>query len=340
MKHVYINEYLKNDRLSGFYILKSASVKQTKSGNDYLDGSISDKSGELRIKVWGYNENDLSLTVGGIVFVSGNVAEYAGALQATLATIRNASVNEVDDMEALLPSAPEPVVTMLKYFADTIEKYVHDQKLTNLLYKALGENKEALMTLPAAKMVHHDVIGGLVLHVREMLILGRHVVEAAEEILAAYNEIAVKDGKKEFHVDSELLMTGIIMHDMRKIREFTQGPLGLVTDYSVEGNLLGHIYMGAEYIHDLCKEFDVDAETEMLLKSMILSHHGKPEYGSAIVPQFLEAYLLHEIDDIDARLYLFREQFNATAPGELAPRHFALDGARAYHMVRSGEDHE
>lgn len=97
---------------------------------------------------------------------------------------------------------------------------------------------------------------------------------------------------------------------------------------------MGHIYMGAEHVHDLCKKHDVDEETERILKSMILSHHGIPEYGSAITPRFLEAYLLHEIDDIDAKLYVFRQTVSSTEEGQMSDPVWGLDRTRVYHLPK------
>jgi 3'-5' exoribonuclease len=131
-------------------------------------------------------------------------------------------------------------------------------------------------------------------------------------------------------INSDLLFTGVILHDIAKIKEFETNNLGLVTDYTVEGKLLGHISMGSEYVAAVCDRCSVDPEIKLLLKHMILSHHGKPEHGSAVTPSFLEAELLYICDYTDSRVYMYKEATSNINPGEFSPKIFGLDNKQIY----------
>jgi Predicted HD-superfamily hydrolase len=116
-------------------------------------------------------------------------------------------------------------------------------------------------------------------------------------------------------VNRDLLMAGTFCHDLAKAKEYMLSPVGLVTDYSVPGYLLGHLYMGAVEIAKVSQEIGISEEKSLLLQHMLLSHHGKPEYGAAVVPKTAEAMLLSMIDDLDAKMELIRESMEGQAPG-------------------------
>ena len=116
-------------------------------------------------------------------------------------------------------------------------------------------------------------------------------------------------------VNRDLLMAGTFCHDLAKAKEYMLSPVGLVTDYSVSGYLLGHLYMGAVEIAKVSQEIGISEEKSMLLQHMLLSHHGKPEYGAAVVPKTAEAMLLSMIDDLDTKMELIRESLEGQTPG-------------------------
>lgn len=312
----------------GYFILKFASVRQTKSGSDYLDSVLSDKSGELSAKKWDW-DTSVEAPVGSCVKVSAQVTEYNGNLQAVIKTMEKVDIEDVPNKADIVKTVPRNnVPDLIAFLKSTVEKEIPAGSLHDLLIDVVQE-MAAHPSMPAAKSVHHDIVGGLVQHVTEMVIIAQHLLDGADIVLRAYQK---KD--EDFAIQRDLVIAAVICHDIGKLREFEQGELGLVSDYSVDGNLMGHIYMGAEHVHDLCKKHDVDEETERILKSMILSHHGIPEYGSAITPRFLEAYLLHEIDDIDAKLYVFRQTVSSTEEGQMSDPVWGLDRTRVYHLPK------
>lgn len=326
-----ITELQNGDSFNGTYILKDAQIRQTKTGKSFLDGSLSDVSGTLKIKFWDFSK---ALPETGVAYdVAGNISEYMGNNQAVLNKL---AINENPGaavLTMLVPSSPTPTDQIMDDLNDMLTKYVHDPKLLQMSATVIHDNLDTFKVIPAAKTVHHEFLGGLATHVHEMLILEDKMLEAVDAIYKPYND----KSEDKIVVNKELLTVSIIFHDIGKIREFTIGKLGTVTDYSVEGHLLGHIYMSAEYIAEMCEQCGVDEEKSMMLQSMILSHHGKPEYGSAITPQFLEAFLLHEIDEIDAKLQIFREAWLKTTPGEFCPdKQWALDNIQPYRPSWTG----
>ena len=165
----------------------------------------------------------------------------------------------------------------------------------------------------AAKSVHHGFLSGLLMHTLNMLRL-------ADFLAAQYADT----------VNRSLLLTGTLLHDFAKEQEFTFSELGLVTDYSTKGQLLGHLVMGAQEVAAIAAELDLPEEKATLLEHLILSHHGQPEFGAAVLPQCAEAELLSLVDQIDSRMEIYREVLAPLKAGEFSQRVFALDNRRVY----------
>ena len=132
-------------------------------------------------------------------------------------------------------------------------------------------------------------------------------------------------------VNRSLMLAGTLLHDFKKREEFAFSELGLVTEYSVKGQLLGHLVMGAQEIAAFAAELGIPEEKSVLLQHMVLSHHGEPEFGAAVRPMCAEAELLSYIDMIDSRMEIYKENFEATPVGAFSERIFALDGKRIFH---------
>ena len=126
-------------------------------------------------------------------------------------------------------------------------------------------------------------------------------------------------------IDRSLLLTGTLLHDFAKSKEFAFSELGLVTNYSTGGQLLGHLVMGAQEVADTAKELGIPNDKSMLVQHMILSHHGEPEFGAAVRPLCAEAELLSLIDAVDSRMEIYRETYDTMEPDTFSPRIFALE---------------
>lgn len=135
-------------------------------------------------------------------------------------------------------------------------------------------------------------------------------------------------------IDRELLISGAILHDISKLEEFNVGELGIAEGYTVEGNLLGHLAMGAAKIDEYSKRLGISRKTSVLLQHMILSHHGEPEFGAAVRPMFIEAEVLSELDLMDSRIYEMREAVGSVKGGEFSARMWALDNRKLFNHER------
>ncbi|MBP5165828.1 MAG: HD domain-containing protein, partial [Oscillospiraceae bacterium] len=153
-------------------------------------------------------------------------------------------------------------------------------------------------------------LSGLLMHTLNMM-------RTADFLAGLYGDI----------IDRDLLLAGTMLHDMGKREEFSLSQLGLVSDYTPRGKLLGHLYICAEQVAALARELGTDGEKAMLLQHMILSHHGTPEFGAAVVPQCAESELLSYIDLIDSRMEIYAETLGDTPQGQFSARVYALDKA-------------
>ena len=300
------------DRIQGFYLLKSAVSKTTVSKKPFLAAVLADNTGEIEAKIWDYSGPIGSRDEGTILKIQGSVNDYKGKLQLIIEKIRLLAEGDQVDMGALLPVAPIDVDQYYRDIQDIVST-IEDEDYIAIAGEMLERHGEELRKIPAAKSVHHSFLHGLLMHTANMLSI-------ADFLARQY----------EGTVNRSLLLTGTLLHDLAKSREFIFSELGLVTDYSVEGQLLGHLVMGAQEVADLCRENELPEEKSVLLQHMILSHHGEPEFGAAVRPACAEAELLSYIDLIDSRMEIYRDTLSKTEPGTFSNRIFALE-KRVYH---------
>ena len=295
------------DEVEGYYILKSANPKVAANGKPFLTGALSDKTGTIELKVWDYPGPLGAGDEGKVVKVRGTAGEYRGAVQFTAGRIRLAAEDDSVDVAALVPTAPidrTAAMDELRRWAASIE----DGDYRAVAEEMLDAHGEALAAIPAAKSVHHAFLGGLLMHTANMM-------KIADFLAGMYPET----------IDRSLLLCGTLLHDMAKEREFVFSQLGLATDYSVKGQLLGHLVMGAQEAAETAQRLGVPEEKSVLLQHLILSHHGEPEFGAAVRPLCAEAELLSLIDSVDSRMEIYRETYETMEPGTFSPRIFALE---------------
>ncbi len=283
--------------IDAFYLLKTASVKTSAKGSQYLALSLCDKSGEIEAKIWDYDPSEgLHEHVGEVIKVRGTVEEYNGKLQLKIENRRLPRPDDKYDMSQIVPTAPIDVIPTLDSVKDMLDG-VQDKTYHAIGQKAFEVMKDWLRTLPAAKGVHHAFIAGLLMHTNDMM---RDATMYADRYNLRYGDFINKD----------LLIVGTFCHDMAKRREFTTSGVGLVTEYSTEGQLMGHLVMGSEDIGELAKAagIPVDAKEVTLLRHLILSHHGQREFGACVLPQTVEAEILSQVDMLNARIEVYREE--------------------------------
>lgn len=280
------------------FLLADSSMAHKRDGNPYINVTLADKSGRIKGVVWD-NVSRISSAAksGDFVRVTAQAGEYRGALQLVIRQMEAVSA-EMIAPEDFLPTTTRNVERMferLKAMTDTIAS-----PSLNALMGAFWDDPEMVRQVkraPAAKMMHHAYIGGLLEHTLSMVLL-------VDRIAGHYNG-----------VDRDLLMVGAVLHDIGKIRELSYGHS---FDYTNEGRLLSHITLGLELVNDKIKTIpDFPSEQAALIKHMIVSHHGAREFGSPEPPKTIEAVLLNYIDEIDSRVNSIRE-FMASDPNDSA----------------------
>ena len=248
---------------------------------------------------------------GTVVEGKGDIIKYSGARQ--MKVIKMTAIEMTDEQKsAFLPKAPLDKDIMIKDIEDTIAGMKNEDYKT-LTSALIEEHRDEFILFPAASRNHHEFVSGLIYHTYCMLQLAKSAAKMYQSL------------------DEDLLFAGVILHDIGKIRELS-GPI--TPHYTVEGNLLGHISIGAMMISEKAKELGINDEHVQLLIHMILSHHGKNEYGSPVLPQLKEAEVLYLIDNIDARMNMFLKAEDQVEEGEYTKRIFALENRNVYKMKK------
>ena len=303
--------------VDGFCLIKSLDKKTSSKGDTYLDMTLSDSDGEINAKLWRYvPEVHGEYTVNELIKFRGVVSQYNGSDQLKIDRIRHVTpedgVNAADYVKSADYSG-EQMYNELYGIAAAFK----DEDLKKIVLAILEDERLPLLYWPAAFKLHHAVRGGLLMHTLS-------IVRLAEGVCTVYP-----------FVDRELLISGAILHDIAKLKEFTVADSGVATGYSNEGNLLGHLAMGAMVINGYAEKLDIDRKTAMLLEHMVLSHHGDPEFGAAVRPMFIEAELLSELDLMDSRVYEMREAVAGTNPEEFSGRIWAMDNRKLFNHTRT-----
>lgn len=301
-----------NGQVEGFAVIKQCDRKTAKNGNAYLDIVLSDKSGEIFAKLWDYNEvshgkyeNDM------FVKIRGTLLKYNGNDQLRIEKIRPVTNSDNVNVADYVKSADYDGKEMFDFLVSKVSDF-QDEELKKIVLYLLDSNKEKILFYPAAYRLHHAIRCGLLMHTAS-------IVKLCEGVCLVYP-----------FVNRELLISGAILHDIAKTVEFSVRETGLASGYTVEGNLIGHLVKGAMMVEEAAKKLSIDSEKSMLLQHMILSHHGEPDFGAAVRPQFLEAELLSELDLMDARVYEIMSAVEGLEKGEFSQRLWALEDRKFY----------
>ena len=314
MKTIYAANVRPGDDIQDFFIVKGAAIKVGSTGKQYLDITVGDSTGDLNAKKWDVAPDDREvreLKNGDVVKIRGTVVEFNGQKQLRIQRIRKAAAGDEVEMSDFIKAAPEKPEAM---YADLIAlaETMRDEDLKKLATGVMEARKEKLLYWPAATRNHHAEYGGLLWHMKRMALAG-------DALCSVYT-----------FLDRDLLLAGVLLHDMEKLNEIVSNEDGIASDYSKEGQLLGHIVMGVRELDKAGEALGIPREKVVLLEHMIVSHHYEPEYGSPKKPAFAEAEVLHYLDIMDARLFTFEEVEAALAPGEFSEKVFSLDNRRVY----------
>ncbi len=249
-----------------------------------------------------------------MIKVRGVVVKWQNRLQLKIDRFRFTNENDKVNMEDFVQTAPykpeEMFGEILKYIIQ-----IKNRDIKEIVSRALNEKKEKLMYYPAAMKNHHSIRSGLLYHILTMLRL-------ADKVREIYPFLR-----------RDLLYAGIILHDLEKIEEMDANDLGIVSSYTVEGMLLGHIIQGVKMIERIGNEVNADPEIIVLLQHMILTHHYEPEFGSPKRPMIPEAEVLHYLDVLDARMYDMRKALENVGEGDFTDRIWSLHNRQLYKYI-------
>lgn len=285
-----IKNFKKNTNIQGFFLVREKHLRSTRNNHPYLQLELQDNSGDIEAKIWeDVPAFEKTFEAGDAVVVKGRVSEYAERLQLEIQDIAQASPEKHADygfdLSKLIPSTKKNIEQMWKSLGKVIQgmKNVHLKKLVTKIYK---DHDKIIKTHPASMRLHHAWLGGYLEHVLSMCITGRTL-------------------GRHYRVDVDLLLTGIMLHDIGKIIELNPAQKPGYTD---RGKLLGHIVMGRDMVRDAIKDIKgFPDDLQLKVEHMILSHQGKYEWQSPKQPKFPEALLLHQIDEMDARMNMMFE---------------------------------
>lgn len=302
--------------VEGFCLIKTIEVRTSSKGDNYLNMTLSDATGEINAKLWGYTpEVHGEYDANTLIKVRGVISVYAGADQLRIDRIRPVVESDGVKLEDFVKTAEYDSAQMYEELIKCAEEF-EDKDLSRLVTHILSQNREPLLYWPAAFKLHHAFRGGLLLHTLS-------IVRLAEKVCEIYP-----------FVDKDLLLSGAILHDISKLTEYEVAETGTASGYSVRGNLLGHLAEGAMLIRKSAEEIGIPAEKSMLLEHMVLSHHGNPEFGAAVRPMFIEAELLSHLDLIDAQLFEMREAYENVDKDGFTGKLWMMDNRKLYNHKR------
>ena len=281
--HLWIKDLKEAESVQGLYMVKVKRVGTTKKGTPFLSLTLGDRTGEVEAKVWERADTLSPLfREGDVIHVQGRASSYRNQIQVTLSNLK-VSEDRRGDPDLFIESSARDVKDMMRALRKIL-KGIENHFIKSLIDKFLSDRVfiTSFKRAPAAKNFHHSYLGGLLEHTLSVCQMGRYVVEHYPEL------------------DKDMLMAGAFLHDIGKIKELQ---FDRQIDYTDEGRLLGHVVLGVTLVDEKLDGLkDFPEELALRLKHLILSHHGQLEFGSPKRPKFLEAYALHLIDDLDAKM--------------------------------------
>ena len=297
--------------ITDVFLVKDYTKRVTSAGLNYLTITLQDSSGVIDAKKWEIAANDLDIIkIGAIIKIRGEVLDYKNKLQIKVLSVEKVDSDD-ESLKNLLIESPVPKEILVQKFRN-IYSSVKNPDCRAILDEIFKKYYDKFLDYPAAVKNHHEFYHGLIFHTVSMC-------EIADFIASHYEDI-----------NRDLLISGCILHDIGKVVELS-GPVA--TKYTDEGNLLGHLTIGMSIVREAAEKLNIKSEVPMLLEHMILSHHGKLEFGAAVLPSTKEALLLSMIDDMDAKMMMLEKAYENVKEGEYTERLFALDN-RAFYKSR------
>ena len=312
-----------NNNVKITVIIKRVLQGVANNNNPYLTLILQDSSGVISARLWDVKPQDIkALITGKIATIFANSLLYNNELQLKINQYQILNEKEAEKYyQDLVLSAPINVEKEWKEIVETISDF-DNQILKKVLLYLLKKYEKEFTTRPAAVRMHHNVRSGLLWHTATML-------KTAKMIVKIYHD---RD------INQDLLYAGIIMHDFGKIWELNDQ---LVTSFTLQGSMEGHIVLGSEQISLACQELKISIQEPVivLLKHLILASHGRYEFGSPVLPRILEAEIVHQIDNLDAKITIVDEGLKNIAEQEMTNRLVAVENRSFYkHAIKKSKE--
>jgi 3'-5' exoribonuclease len=295
----------------GFFLCVRKEARTGRTGSEFLELLLQDASGEIRAKV--FQDVDAikqEFDAAEFVKVQGRSNLYQGRLELVIDKIRRVlrdkDVADGFREEDCIRCAPRPADEMWAELLGRLDS-VQDPGLRALLRALVDRHAERLRVWPAARQMHHAYRSGLLEHILKMMDVALFLTD-------------------RYGARRDLIIAGVLLHDIGKLRELSYE---VSTDYTVEGNLIGHIVMGTHMLREVAGDFpEVPGDTLVEIEHLILSHHGELELGSPVKPRTLEAFLLAAVDNLDAKVHQIRRILDEDdSPGRFTTHRNPLDRA-------------
>ncbi len=298
-----INELKPQETIRGIYLCKFKQVLKNKNGKDYCSVRLQDCTGTLDGKIWSLHSGIGAFEVDDMIEVEGETLLYQENLQLNITKVTK--LESGYDLKDYIPHTKKDVTKLqerLMQFIDQVENVYLKRLLENIFYDDVMF--ESFSKHSGGKTIHHAYLSGLLEHT------------------VTVTEIGVDLAEKYEHVCMDYVIAGCLLHDIGKLKELTAFPKN---DYSDEGQLLGHLMIGAEMIHDVARSIEgFPEEIERILKHILIAHHGEYEYGSPKRPKCMEAMIVHLADYTDSRLKMMEEMLENSHDEPYAGYHKVL----------------
>ena len=304
-----VKDFNEGDHVNVNLLISSLTKGVTNTGAPYLTLTLQDNTKAIEAKYWDIkSEIEKELQVGKVYNFDLEINLYRNNLQAKVIKVFPVSQSEIN-MEDFVFKSPISKDELRDNIAESV-KQIKNINIARIVNYLLDHYDNALYEYPAASKIHHNFIGGLATHTSGMLKIGKALCEIYPSI------------------NKDYLLAGIILHDLGKIEEFTSP---VVTEYSLSGKLIGHISIIDARLLEAGKELKLeDSEELIILRHMVLSHHGKYEYGSPVLPETLEAEILTYIDNIDSKITIIDKALSEIKEGEFTQKISAMDNRSFY----------
>lgn len=304
---IFIKDLKEGDCYQEIYLVKSATRSITSTNKTFLNIVLQDKTGMINAKKWDVDTEDLNIfKPGQFARVSFEVTTFKDKLELKIKDADKIDVTKYDDY---IPTSPISRDILTKKLEETLNS-ISDTNIKAIVLEIYQDNKEKILTYPAASNNHHAFLNGLLYHTVSMI------------------DVALFLAKHYSGVDKDILLAGVFLHDIGKIHELSGF---LPTEYTMEGRLLGHIVIAVNLINNVAIKHHLEHnEKIIMLEHAVLASHGKYEFGSPVLGATKEAILLNFIDDLDAKMMMFDNNTKELNDGEFSNRLMTMDMRRLY----------